>query len=74
MNPSERTAGRSTHLVPPLEEATPCPDLDLVAGVATMYIPRLAPWAPQEATEVLVPTKTLNSPSLIRLVLLLFLF
>lgn len=47
-----------TLLVPHLEEATPCPDQDLVAGVAILYIPHLVPWVPQEATEVQVPTKT----------------
>jgi len=52
MNLSERTAGRWTRLVPPRpEEATPCPDLDLGAGGATLFTPLLASWAPQETTE-----------------------
>lgn len=74
MNLSGTTAGRSTHLASHLEEETPCPDRDLVAGVAILYIPHPAPWALPEATEVQVPTKTSNSPFSTRLLLFLFPF
>lgn len=61
MNPSGRTAERWTHQVPHQEEATPCLDQDLEAGAATLYMPRLVPWAPLETMGVRDHTKTSNS-------------
>lgn len=74
MNLSMKTAGRWMYLELHLEEATPCPGQDLVTEVATLYTPQLALWVYQEAMKDQGPTKTLNSPSSTRLLLLLLPF